>query len=248
LEPFIVYLVLFLPDFASTGLFPAGDVYQFTVDRELSRIFGYNIPSLLLLWYLFYIKGKRIFPIKAQFGDFQSLIIALPGLLGIGLGISVLSSIVPLSEIPITVVEAPGGPAAWILMILSCFSTGYLEETYFRHYLLNRFRKQKPGTQMAGLESLACGAMEAFSPDACPETRDLPAATGAFFEKTGPIPGILVSTALFSLCHIYEGPWGVINAVLAGLFLSLIYVHYGAIHGMAWAHGLYNIIIYANGI
>jgi membrane protease YdiL (CAAX protease family) len=62
------------------------------------------------------------------------------------------------------------------------------------------------------------------------------------------MPAILVSTALFSLCHIYEGPWGVINAALAGLLLSLIYVHYGAIHGLAWAHGLYNIFIYATGV
>jgi membrane protease YdiL (CAAX protease family) len=188
----------------------------------------------LLLWYFSHIKGKEIFPAKVRSGDFQSLIIALPGLLGIGLGISVLSSIVPLSETAIITVEAPIGPAAWILMILSCFSTGYLEETYFRRYLLDRLLQQKPGTRAA----------EAFFP----QTHGLAAAAGTLYAKTGPVPGILVSTALFSLCHIYEGPWGVINAALAGLLLSLIYVHYGALHGLAWAHGLYNIFIYANGV
>jgi membrane protease YdiL (CAAX protease family) len=201
----------------------------------------------LLLWYLFYIKGKRIFPIKVQSGDFQSLIIALPGLLGIGLGVSVLSSIISIPETTITVVEAPGGTAAWILMIVSCFSTGYLEETYFRHYLLNRFRKQKP-VPPPGPENPDRENAEAFTPDPGPEIRNLPADADALYAKTGPVPGILVSTALFSLCHIYEGPWGVANAVLAGLLLSLIYVHYGAIHGLAWAHGLYNIFIYANGV
>jgi membrane protease YdiL (CAAX protease family) len=190
--------------------------------RELNRIFGYNIPSLLLLWCFSHIKGKEIFPAKPQSGDFQSLIIALPGLLGIGLGISLLSSIVPLPETTITMVEAPGEPASWILTILSCFSTGYLEETYFRRCLLDCFLQPKPGTQAAG--------------------------TGALHVKAGPIPGILVSTALFSLCHIYEGPWGVLNAALAGLLLSLIYIHYGALHGLAWAHSLYNIFIYANGV
>jgi membrane protease YdiL (CAAX protease family) len=133
-----------------------------------------------------------------------------------------------------TMVEAPGEPAAWILMILSCFSTGYLEETYFRRYLLDRFLQPKPGTLAAKTLS--------------PETRGLAAVAGTLYAKTGPIPGILVSTALFSLCHIYEGPWGVINAALAGSLLSLIYVHYGALHGLAWAHGLYNIFIYANGV
>lgn len=237
MEPFIIYLVLFLPDFASAGLFPVGEVYQFTIGRELNRIFGYNIPSLLLLWYLFHIKSKRIFPTKVQSGDFQSLIIALTGLLGIGLGVSVLSSIISIPETTITIVEAPGGTAAWILTIVSCLSTGYLEETYFRHYLLNRFRKQTP-VPPAGPEN----------PDPGPRIRGLPAAPDALYAKTGPVPGILVSTALFSLCHIYEGPWGVVNAVLAGLLLSLIYIHYGAIHGLAWAHGLYNIFIYANGV
>ncbi|MDR1352412.1 MAG: CPBP family intramembrane metalloprotease [Treponema sp.] len=158
-------------------------------------------------------------------GDFQSLIIALPGLLGIGLGVSVLSSILSGSEITAIVVEAPGPPEAWILMIFSCFSTGYLEETYFRHYLLSVFRKQKSWMLFPGPEG--------------PEV---------FRAKTSAVPGIIVSTALFSLSHIYEGPWGVANAVLAGLFLSLIYTHYGAIHGLAWAHGLYNIFIYANGV
>jgi membrane protease YdiL (CAAX protease family) len=214
----------------------------------LNRIFGYNIPSLLLLWYLFHVKGKKIFPGKIQSGDFQSLIIALPGLLGIGLGISVLSSIVSSPETTVTVVEAPGGPAAWILMILSCFSTGYLEETYFRHYLLNRFHRPKSGTRAAETGNPDYEAVEVFPPDICLETRGLPAALGSLYAKAGPVPGILASTALFSLCHIYEGPWGVINAVLAGLLLSLIYVHYGALHGLAWAHGLYNIFIYANGV
>ena len=214
----------------------------------MNRIFGYNIPSLLLLWYLFHIKGKKIFPTKVQSGDFQSLIIALPGLLGIGLGISVLSSIISLSETAVAGVKAPGEPAAWILMILSCLSTGYLEETYFRHYLLNRFRGQEPKTRTAGPENPDHEAAEIFSPDARPKTRGLSAVLSSLYVKAGPVPGILVSTALFSLCHIYEGLWGVINAVLAGLLLSLIYVHYGALHGLAWAHGLYNIFIYANGV
>jgi membrane protease YdiL (CAAX protease family) len=238
-------MVLFLPDFASMGLFPAGEVYQFTIGRELNRIFGYNIPSLLLLWYLFYIKGKRIFPIRVQSGDFQSLIIALPGLLGIGLGVSLLSSVILLPETTITTVEAPNGAAAWILMIVSCFSTGYLEETYFRRYLLSRFREQNPGIPAAGPEKTNHEDAGAFLTEG---TRCQQTAADALYVKTGSLPGILVSTVLFSLCHIYEGPWGVVNAVLAGILLSLTYIHYGAIHGLAWAHGLYNIFIYANGV
>jgi membrane protease YdiL (CAAX protease family) len=224
MEPLIMYLVLFLPSFASSSL-PPGELYQFTVSRELERILGHNIPSLLLLWYISYVYGRKIFP-KIRSGDFQSMVIALPGLLGIGLGISVLSSIIPGPDTAVMAVEAPGGIAAWVLIIISCFSTGYLEETYFRHYLLSRFwkRMDKPLSPDASF----CGA--------------------GLGTHAGPVPGIVVSVALFSLCHIYEGPWGVTNAALAGLLLSFVYYHYGALHGLAWAHGLYNVFIYANGV
>jgi membrane protease YdiL (CAAX protease family) len=252
-EPLIIYLILFLPGFPSTGS-PGEEIYQFTVYRELDRILGYSIPSLLLLWYLSYINGKKIFPMRVRSADFQSMVIALPGLLGIGLGISVLSSIISGPDTTGMVVEAPGGIAAWILMVFSCFCTGYLEETYFRHYLLGRFweymtipplpdsPKTAPVPDRFSLKnrihSLALGL------------RASPAQAGSFDTlraRLAPAPGILVSVALFSLCHIYEGPWGVTNAAFAGLLLSLIYRHYGALHGLAWAHGLYNVFIYANG-
>jgi membrane protease YdiL (CAAX protease family) len=189
---------------------------------------------LLLLWYLSYIKGKRLFPAKIRPGDFQSLVIALPGLLGIGLGLSVLSSVVSGSEAA-GVAEVPDGLAAWIVTAVSCFSTGYLEETYFRHYFLGRFRKRKPGIPPP---ELGVSAYRAYQPME---------ALSSNTPGTNPAAGVLASTAFFSLCHIYEGPWGVINAALAGLFLSLIYIHYGALHGLAWAHSLYNMFIYASG-
>ncbi|GHV81672.1 hypothetical protein AGMMS49991_02300 [Spirochaetia bacterium] len=95
-----------------------------------------------------------------------------------------------------------------LVMVLSCFSTGYLEETYFRHYLLTWFREQ-------GLHSAI---------------------------------GIGISVLLFSFCHVYQGLGGVLNAVMAGTLLGLIYKRYGSLHGLAWAHGLYNIFIYMNGV
>jgi membrane protease YdiL (CAAX protease family) len=231
-EPLIVYLVLFLPSLASAGMVSGNEVYQFTVSREVSRILSYNIPSLLLLWYLCYIRGKRLFPAKIRPGDIQSLIIALPGLLGIGLGLSVLSSVVSGTEAA-GGTGAPEGVAAWIVLVVSCFSTGYLEETYFRHYFLGCFRKRKPGIPPPELEALGSRSAAALPPNA---------------PGTNPAVGILVSTAFFSLCHIYEGPWGTINAALAGLLLSLVYIHYGALHGLAWAHSLYNVFIYASGV
>jgi hypothetical protein len=56
---------------------------------------------------------------------------------------------------------------------------------------------------------------------------------------------LLISCALFSLCHLYQGPLGLCNAALAGLFLLALYRKTGAPHGIALGHGCYNILAYA---
>jgi membrane protease YdiL (CAAX protease family) len=50
---------------------------------------------------------------------------------------------------------------------------------------------------------------------------------------------------LFSVCHLYEGPWGFLNAAISGILLAFIFLRYRSIHGIALAHGLYNVFVYA---
>jgi membrane protease YdiL (CAAX protease family) len=181
----------------------------FSVNRELTRIFLYNIPSFALIWYL--ILGKKNlrawglgFPGR---GDFFSLLFAFPGLLLIGLAISLISPLFTDTP-PGPGIGAPENFAGWIVMILSCISTGYLEESFFRFYLLT-----------------------------------IPGELGI---KPGRL--VFVSTLLFTLCHAYEGPWGMLNAVLAGAFLARIFLHRRSLHGIALAHGFYNAVVYALGV
>jgi membrane protease YdiL (CAAX protease family) len=209
-----VYAVLFLPGLASGGFFPgkAGaeepETIRFIISQELNRTLGFTAPALALIGYLLILRGgKSRLPGSPRSGDFLSLAIALPGLLGLGLIISLVSSAFSAGT-SVLMVEAPKGVLAIIVMFFSCLSTGYLEEFYFRYYLSLRFKQ-------AGLgNSFAVG----------------------------------LSVLLFSLCHIYEGLWGAMNAFLAGILLSLVYKKYRALHGIAWAHGLYNAFIYLNGI
>jgi membrane protease YdiL (CAAX protease family) len=98
----------------------------------------------------------------------------------------------------------PRDPAAVAVMILSCLTTGYLEETYFRFYLFKRFGE-----------------------------------AGA-----GPVKAALASSLLFAFCHLYEGPLGALNAFAAGLLLFYIFARRRSLHGVAWAHGGYNIFVY----
>jgi membrane protease YdiL (CAAX protease family) len=206
IEPFILYLVLFLPGAVPYG--PPPDPTVFSVERELARIILYNIPSFALIWYLLLqkksLKGWGIgLPGKK---DIFAALCAFPGLLLIGLTISIVSPF--FTEIPAG--AAPGSPVrlpGWIVLFFSCISTGYLEESFFRFYLLAR------------LHDLGI--------------------------KTGKL--VCLSVLLFALCHIYEGPWGMLNAMLAAVLLSFLFLHFKSLHGVALAHGLYNAFVYALG-
>jgi membrane protease YdiL (CAAX protease family) len=92
-------------------------------------------------------------------------------------------------------------------VVLSCAGTGYLEEGYFRFYLLKTL--EPAGIGAGGL--------------------------------------IFLSVLLFTFCHGYEGPWGMANAALAGFFLALVFKKKGSLHGIAWAHGAYNVLVYILG-
>jgi membrane protease YdiL (CAAX protease family) len=108
-------------------------------------------------------------------------------------------------------IEPPASVPGWIVMLLSCIGTGYLEESYFRFYFLKKMAKTISG-------------------------------------KAGLIIRIAFSVTLFSICHIYEGAWGITNAVLAGTVLSVLFERYESLHGIAWAHGAYNAFVYFMGI
>jgi membrane protease YdiL (CAAX protease family) len=56
---------------------------------------------------------------------------------------------------------------------------------------------------------------------------------------------VFLSVLLFSFCHVYEGFWGTLNAAAAGALLSLVFIRRRSFHGIAWAHGAYNILAYA---
>ncbi|MDR2159757.1 MAG: CPBP family intramembrane metalloprotease [Treponema sp.] len=203
-EPLILYLVLFFPGAVPSPQEPAA----FSLWRELSRILLYQLPALALVWYLL-LRTKSL----KEWGitlprrrDLVPGLLALPGLLLIGLTISL---VIPLFDAVKSgpPIESPSLPAEWLMMILSCFVTGYLEESFFRFYLSARLE-------------------------------------GAGFN---PPKITALSVLFFSVCHLYEGPWGTLNAVLAGTLLSLVFLRFRSLHGIALAHGIYNIFVYAVG-
>ncbi|MDR1096455.1 MAG: CPBP family intramembrane metalloprotease [Spirochaetaceae bacterium] len=55
---------------------------------------------------------------------------------------------------------------------------------------------------------------------------------------------VLISTLVFALCHSYEGVPGLINAGIAGVLLSCVYLKTESYHGIAAAHAAYNVLAY----
>jgi len=206
LEAIILYFVLFLSgsaNFLINGSQPAAQAV-FSATAALSSIFLRSIPSLTLIWFLLLRKKKLTdWGIRPGLKDLVSGIITLPCLLIIGLTVTYISSKIGESSMPVTLVS-PSGRSEWILLGLSCLFAAYLEESFFRFYLLSRRHE---------------------------------------FKLTA-VYALVFSVVLFSICHIYEGPWGFLNAVLSSTLLCFMFLHYKAIHGISIAHAMYNIAVY----
>ncbi|MDR1247960.1 MAG: CPBP family intramembrane metalloprotease [Treponema sp.] len=203
-EPIILYWLLFLPSWG----FPAAgaSALSFSINQELSRIAAYNFPALALIWYLLFHARRPIssFPgLWPRRGDLVTFLFTLPALAALGALISLLGTLFP-DPVSAPEIGFPQGSAAFWVMILSCLSTGYLEEAYFRFYLFRRLAEGGIGLTKAAL----------------------------------------ISSLLFALCHTYEGSLGALNAFLAGLLLFFVFARRRSLHGIAWAHGGYNIFVY----
>jgi len=205
IEPFIIYWVLF---FRIPVGFAPEEALEFSWTAETERILMYTLPSLALVWYLL-LKAKSLgeMGIKIpQKKDFIVACLAFSALTLVGVTISLVSAQFG-EAAALRQFLRPQALAAWAVLAVSCVSSAYLEESFFRFYLLSR--KEEMGL--------------------------------------GPHRAVLVSTLLFSICHIYEGPWGFLNAALSGVVLAYIFLRFRSLHGIAMAHALYNILAYVLG-
>jgi len=204
IEAVILYVVLFFS--GATGALSYGGVTDsFSVSAELTGIFIHIIPSLALIWYLLLrvkpAKKWGILPVK---NDLISGVITLPCLLITGFVTAFASSHISGTS-SAALPRVPSTVSGWIILCVSCVFAAYLEESYFRFYILSRREELKLGDTQA----------------------------------------LVISVTLFSICHIYEGPWGFLNAIISGTILAFVFLRYRSLHGIAAAHGLYNITVYA---
>jgi len=168
MEALILFLVIFFPgiyalpplEFISYGIAAGLDaprVIPFSISRELGRLATYTLPSLALVLYLIHKAAPRAAApglaslLKAAAParrDMIPLAIGLPALVIIGLFVPFLGSLfAPVfaphfaAMPPPFRVEGPASLSGWLVVLAACLGTGYLEEIYFRYYLLTRLEK-----------------------------------------------------------------------------------------------------------
>ena len=157
IEALILYFLLFSSGFAA--VFTVTAPVQFSVPAEFYKIIMYYIPSLALIWYLIYKsrnaeshdnKGEVFtlpgFGLKKK--DVVSCLIALPGLLITGTIITLISINIDGFSAQITL-ASPVTFMEWAALCFSCIFAAYLEESYFRFYLLSRREELNLGARSA---------------------------------------------------------------------------------------------------
>ena len=135
LEAIILYMVLFFP--ATLAATP--ESFAFSINQELTRIFIYDVPALALIWYLLLKTGSGQ-AVRTSVGRrraFFTFLFTLSGLLLVSAGVVILSLGVTMTSAP-AALEVPDTLSGWLVVLVSCLSTGYVEESYFRYYLLKR--------------------------------------------------------------------------------------------------------------
>jgi len=206
LEAIILYIVLFLSGSARFLIYgpESGAQTGFSTTAALSGLLLRTVPSLALIWFVLLKKKKlKDWGIRPGIKDLISCIITFPCLLIIGFTVTYISSKIGETSLQISL-ASPSKVSEWIVLGLSCVLAAYLEESFFRFYLIVRRNE-------LGLTA---------------------------------VYALVFSVALFSICHIYEGPWGFLNAVLSSTLLCFMFLHYKSLHGISIAHAMYNIAIY----
>jgi len=205
-EILILYVILFFSGSAAFILGGAAEAEAaFSGTAILIRIFLYSIPSLALIWYLLIKSWKmEYWIIRPGRKDLLAGIITLPCLLITGFAVALVSSYIGGTSAP-AALSRPSTVTEWVILGVWLICSAYLEESFFRFYLLNRRQEMNLNASSA----------------------------------------LAFSVLLFSACHIYEGPWGFLNSVFSAAILGFVFLRYNSLHGIAIAHGFYNIIVYA---
>jgi membrane protease YdiL (CAAX protease family) len=225
-EVIILYCLLFFQDLSAYLFSPAAvlneTLFEFSINDELFRIFSYNIPIIALLWFILGGKEKIAALHNAPLTPNKSgkvlsyLRFHFPGKIDFTTALFAFLCIIGAS-IVVTIVSYIFPDAGNIDMPPLTLNI--------------------PTMLIIVISSLSTGYAE----------------EGFFrlylfdrLEKinTKPQAIIIISVLLFSVCHLYEGAMGVLNAALCGLILAIFFYKRRSYHGIAIAHASWNTLVW----
>jgi membrane protease YdiL (CAAX protease family) len=203
------------------------DVQTYNLLNEVSIILFYEIPAIAYIFLLIY-RDTSAIKMSLRFTR-RDLIAALITFILIYAQSTIVGEAAYLFNkffftIPdiSSVLPLPNTISGWIALFAACLCTGYLEESFFRVYLeeaLARFNKNKITT---------------FNYSVYPKQKP----------RFAPGVSVILPLIMFSVCHYWEGAFGIINAFCAGVIFHLIYKRTRSLHGIALSHAFYDFAVY----
>ncbi|MCL2441427.1 MAG: CPBP family intramembrane metalloprotease [Treponema sp.] len=158
LEAIILYILLFLSgSIAQLGSQAGGTAQaaEFSAAGDLIRIGLFIIPSLILVWYLILRTWKlEYWVVRPGRKDLLSGLITFPCLLIIGFVITLVSKYAGGTGTQ-TLFRTPSSAAEWIFVCIICILAAYLEESFFRFYLLTKRKEMNLSSSSALIFSAA---------------------------------------------------------------------------------------------
>jgi len=137
IEPIILYAVLFFR-FLSGPVMPETPL-EFSASAEAARIVLYTGPALALVWYLLLkVKSLKEWGVtRPGKKDVIPALISLPAIVLVGFAVTAAANhFGGLPEVPR--ILPPTAVAPWAILVVSIFAGAYLEESFFRFYLLSK--------------------------------------------------------------------------------------------------------------
>ena len=142
IEPLILYAVLFFRFFTGP-VAPPETPWEFSATAEAARMVLYTGPSLALVWYLM-LKVKSLREWGVGRPGIRDAIPALVGLLaisaiGLGMAAAAAAAAGHFGALPgVPRILPPAGIVPWAILVASVFAGAYLEESFFRFYMLSK--------------------------------------------------------------------------------------------------------------
>ena len=129
IEALILFILIFLSGSSADG--------GFSAKTELVKIFMFYIPSIALIWHIILNAGKTNLWIF-RFGkkDITAGLVTFPCLLITGFAVALSANITGGQASGQLAAGSPSTVFDWTALCISCIAFAYLEESYFRFYIL----------------------------------------------------------------------------------------------------------------